>query len=256
MLGEVLLTKKRVLIETDRKICLSCHRNSCLHYQAYEMCLEFQTLNIAESKNHANGLYFTLGANTIFLIKNGHHCFYKRERKWLTTGLMLPMALKPEISYCKEGYKYNIDKNLVLANANKGIIVYTENDVLEFKEYKGLCYCSITHLLSFLKPFIVYTSTCEGKCKCKSVFEGDKYLLLNVNNHYFIHYGVLFEYSELMTMSRNTLHGYMRFVYIFTNLTEYGRRVMIVTNIQDNLFKPENSRISHENCRISALFSS
>ena len=33
-----------------------------------------------------------------------------------------------------------------------------------------------------------------------------------------------------------------------------GRRVTIVTNIQNDLFHPENSRISQENCRISVLF--
>ena len=45
---------------------------------------------------------------------------------------------------------------------------------------------------------------------CKAVFEGSELLLLNLNNRYLIHYGVLFDYSELMTLSRNTLHGYMR----------------------------------------------
>ena len=37
-------------------------------------------------------------------------------------------------------------------------------------------------------------------------------------------------------------------------LTEYGRRLTIVTNIQNDPFHLEYSRISHKNCRISALF--
>ena len=37
---------------------------------------------------------------------------------------------------------------------------------------------------------------------CKVVTEGNKYLLLNVNNRYFIPYGVLYKYSEFMKMSR------------------------------------------------------
>ena len=46
------------------------------------MCLEFQSWALAESKSHADGTYFTIDANTIFLIKNGYHCFYMKERKW------------------------------------------------------------------------------------------------------------------------------------------------------------------------------
>ncbi|KAI6650705.1 hypothetical protein LOD99_7756 [Oopsacas minuta] len=245
--GEVILTKKKVLIETCLMKCLSCHTNSCTHYQAYELCLEFRTLNNSESKSHAGSTYYTLGANTIFLLKNGYHCLYRKEMKWycdncssmcqeklilqaimaeyndqlpvpqkpldystiskqylpfklsknqaiiyngqLRRGLFLPPNLEPDILHCEQGHKY-VAKSLVVAK--KGIIIYTENDVLDLKEHT------------------VYTSTCEGSCKCTSVFEGNKYLLLNVNNRYFIHYGVLFEYSEFMTMSRNTLHGYMR----------------------------------------------
>ena len=43
-------TKKSVMIETNLEICLSCHLKSCMHYQAYEKCLEFQCLALAESK--------------------------------------------------------------------------------------------------------------------------------------------------------------------------------------------------------------
>ncbi|KAI6649514.1 hypothetical protein LOD99_11879 [Oopsacas minuta] len=64
--GEVILIKKKALIETCLMKCLSCHTNSCTHYQAYELCLEFQTLNNSESKSHVGSTYFTLGANTIF----------------------------------------------------------------------------------------------------------------------------------------------------------------------------------------------
>ena len=70
---------------------------------------------------------------------------------------------------------------------------------------------------SLIVSILVYSSTFQGCSNCKAVYEGNKHLLLNINNRYFIHYGVLFEYSEFMTMSRNTLHGYMRYIFIYLN---------------------------------------
>ena len=59
--------------------------------------------------------------------------------------------------------------------------------------------------------FLVYCSVCNGTCKCKGSYDGNSNLLLNVNNKYFIHYDLLYEYSEFMTLSRNTLHGYLMY---------------------------------------------
>ena len=57
--------------------------------------------------------------------------------------------------------------------------------------------------------FLVYKSICDGPRKCVAYFDGNLTLLLNINNRYFIHYDLLYEYSEFMTSSRNTLHGYL-----------------------------------------------
>ena len=59
---------------------------------------------------------------------------------------------------------------------------------------------------------LVYSSRCNGPCNCRAVFEGQSDLLLNLNNRYFVHYNLLYDYSELMIMSRNTLYGYLRLV--------------------------------------------
>ncbi|KAI6659494.1 hypothetical protein LOD99_10742 [Oopsacas minuta] len=60
-----------------------------------------------------------------------------------------------------------------------------------------------------LEKFTVYSSRCSGPCNCLAVFEGQNSLLLNINNKYFVHYSLLYDYSELMTMSRDTLYRYL-----------------------------------------------
>ena len=58
--------------------------------------------------------------------------------------------------------------------------------------------------------FLVYKSNLRCPCKCAAYFDGNLRLLLNIKNRYFTHYDLLYEYSDLMTSSRNTLHGYLR----------------------------------------------
>ena len=41
----------------------------------------------------------------------------------------------PENNYCKHGYIFNGEDQLKLENT--GIVIYTENDVIELKEHKG-----------------------------------------------------------------------------------------------------------------------
>ena len=62
----------------------------------------------------------------------------------------------------------------------------------------------------FVNLNLVLSSRCNGPCNCLAVFERQSDLLLKINNRYLIHYSLLYDYSELMTMSRNTLYGYLR----------------------------------------------
>ena len=56
--------------------------------------------------------------------------------KHLYQGIQLPVLLFPEIEYCAQGYKFNTENDLLLERT--GIMVYTKNDVLEFKDHKGI----------------------------------------------------------------------------------------------------------------------
>ena len=66
------------------------------------------------------------------------------------------------------------------------------------------------HTFSSYYHYLVYSSYCGGPCKCHSEFNGNDHLLLNLNNRYFIHYSLLYEYSEMMTVSRNPLYSYLK----------------------------------------------
>ena len=134
----------------------------------------------------------------------------------LSQEIQLPRLLYPEAQYCGQGYKFNTPNHLTLERT--GITIYTENAILEFKDHEGKSkkirilgqpnLSCINYLLNTF--FIVFSSRCNGPCQCRAVFERQNSLLLNINNRYFLHYGLLYEYSELMTKSRPTLYGYLR----------------------------------------------
>ena len=44
ILGQLKLIKKKIIILTETEKCSSCSHNSCIHYQAFEQCSEFQCL--------------------------------------------------------------------------------------------------------------------------------------------------------------------------------------------------------------------
>ena len=52
----------------------------------------------------------------------------------LTQGILLPSVLKSNLTHCKQGYPFS-DKTLVVAK--KGIIIYTENHILDLKDHTG-----------------------------------------------------------------------------------------------------------------------
>ena len=148
----------------------------------------------------------------------------KKYSEQLSQGITLPPNLIPETDFCLNGYPFNKKEGLVLEH--RGIIVYTENDILDLREHKRvsshsnsttesvLCHIVQTYTSSylFITSLLVFSSQCTGPCNCKAVFEGRGFLLLNLNNRYIVHYGLLFDYSELVTLSRNTLHGFVRYV--------------------------------------------
>ena len=53
----------------------------------------------------------------------------------LCQGIVLPVQIFPEIEFCGNGYKYNDQDRLKLENT--GIIIYTENDIIELKGHQG-----------------------------------------------------------------------------------------------------------------------
>ena len=62
--------------------------------------------------------------------------------------------------------------------------------------------------------FLVSKSICRGPCRCESYFQGHEHLLVNLNNRYLVHYGLLYEYSEMMRTGRNPLYAFVKYVNI------------------------------------------
>ena len=64
--GEVRLTKKKILINTEINLCLSCEQNFCLHYQAVQLCSEIQCFVLVEARYYKGNPFFSLDTNTLF----------------------------------------------------------------------------------------------------------------------------------------------------------------------------------------------
>ena len=54
----------------------------------------------------------------------------------LAKGLNLPEQLWPENKFCEYGFAINDEGSLKLENT--GIVIYTENDIIELKEHKSM----------------------------------------------------------------------------------------------------------------------
>ncbi|KAI6659971.1 hypothetical protein LOD99_14312 [Oopsacas minuta] len=243
--GTVVLNKRRIIIETNSNLCANCYSDTCSHYQAFELCSQNDCLQVCEANILEDIIYYFPSPNDIFLLTDDtFHNFQLNNDRWLCCscsskckqhsrlhnilentgsntqkkfeyntistraipfnldesqiaiynyqlfhGINLPLNMYPEKEFCDYGFKFNEEEKLKLEKV--GIVIYLENDINEFKDYK------------------VYSSRCSGLCNCLAVFEGQNSLLLNINNKYFVHYSLLYDYSELMTMSRNTLYGYL-----------------------------------------------
>ncbi|KAI6660643.1 hypothetical protein LOD99_10374 [Oopsacas minuta] len=247
--GKLGFKKTSLVIDTNLQVCSCCNNDYCLHYQAFVQCSQIMCLKVCEANVFEEMMYYLISPTNIsILVLDTLHNFtlrtiggcscnsclgkckqqtklqnilamtdqpsIKSQRKieynvvtsapipfildealsssydqQLREGIQLPKMLIPEQKYCKNGYEFNREDQLKLENT--GIVIYTKNDVIRLNQNK------------------VYSSICDGSCKCQAVYEGQNMLLLNVNNKYFIHYSLLCDYSELMTMSRNTPYGYL-----------------------------------------------
>ena len=54
----------------------------------------------------------------------------------ISQGFQLPALLIPENQHCAQGYLLNTENELTLGRT--GIILYLENDILEYKDHKGI----------------------------------------------------------------------------------------------------------------------
>ena len=72
-------------------------------------------------------------------------------------------------------------------------------------------FLSIPSSYSFINQLsLVYEVKCDGPCACESVYQGHEQLLFDINNRYLVHYGLLYEYSELVRTGRNPLFAFVR----------------------------------------------
>ena len=81
--GEVTLTKSKVVIDITTKECLKCRLQNCIHIQAFEMCSDNDYTNPCQPNYLNDCKYYIPNDDTIFLIDNkDFHIFYNKETKW------------------------------------------------------------------------------------------------------------------------------------------------------------------------------
>ena len=51
IIGKVLLTKRKIMLDIQSQRCTSCLDNDCLHFQAFEQCLGYNTIFICEASH-------------------------------------------------------------------------------------------------------------------------------------------------------------------------------------------------------------
>ena len=192
------LSKKMIVIDISLKACSYCQNDNCLHFQAYELCLEYNIFIVCKSSQLSKGIYYLLNDKNLFLLGNEeYHSFYRKKDVWncdtcfqdlqndfncshnycrlkdrschntshksnsieyptistlpiplafddtlssvyskqLSQGFQLPPLLIPEKQNCAQGYPFNTEDELSLERT--GIILYLENDILEYKDHKG-----------------------------------------------------------------------------------------------------------------------
>ena len=188
----VVLNKRRILIERKTHLCTDCKSSTCLHFQAFELCLQSNCVQDCEANNLEDMIYYHPIPKDIFLLTDDtFHCFQLNNGSWfcnscpskckeylklkivldqvasdtpikkveyntistrpipfsldenqikiynhqLRNGINLPVNIYPEKDCCDNGFNFNEEVKLKLEKV--GVIIYTENEVNEFKEHKG-----------------------------------------------------------------------------------------------------------------------
>ena len=104
-----------------------CNRKSSL--------LKVLPNSIPKSVEYHEQKYETISSTPIPLYLDDSLCtVYDNQLKH---GIELPVEIMPDKLYCVNGCSFNIPKP---ARPTKGIIIYTENDVLTLPDHQGKCY--------------------------------------------------------------------------------------------------------------------
>ena len=116
------------------------------------------------------------------------------EDQQLHNNLNLPTELLPEKELCE--YKYTFSKETITLE-RKGLILYTAKAVVYLSEHRGKIMSYNLSIAKIVKLFrLVYSSMCDGPCKCRTYFDGTSRLLLNINNRYLIHFDLLYSIAS------------------------------------------------------------
>ena len=86
-IGTFVLNKRRILIERNAHLCTYCFSGTCLHYQAFELCSNYNSLQVCEANNLENIIYYLPNAKDIFLLADDtFHNFQLNNGSWLCSS--------------------------------------------------------------------------------------------------------------------------------------------------------------------------
>ena len=86
----------------------------------------------------------------------------------------------------------------------------TDSETIPMNDYEFNEAGGNSFFYSSFWTWILFGSFCCRLCRCEIFYQGREHLLLNFNNRYSIHYGLLYEYSELKRTARNLLYAFMK----------------------------------------------
>ena len=95
-----MLNKRRILIERTNHICTYCKSNTCIHFQAFDLCSQNDCVQVCEANNLDDMIYYHPNPKDIFLLKEDtFHCFQLNNGNWFCNSCSLK---------CKEYLKLKI----------------------------------------------------------------------------------------------------------------------------------------------------
>ena len=108
-------------------LCSSCPSKCKQYFRLHNIIDE------AGSNTQKKVEYITISTRPIpFNLDESQIAIYNYQ---LSHGINLPLNMYPEKELCDYGFKFNEEEKLKL---EKIIIIYLENDINEFKDYKGM----------------------------------------------------------------------------------------------------------------------